>query len=120
MAVAVALARARLASCSATAAEAILTTLPCSAPKRAKREGVDLDHRVLAGLDEADIEVGHQRLDLKPAADRREHDELLAGGDDLPDRRHSHLLDDAVRGSIKPADRAKTAGIRGEAARRAR
>ena len=43
----------------------MLTTLPCSAPKRCERKGVDLDHRVLAGLDEADIEIGHERLDLK-------------------------------------------------------
>ena len=30
-----------------------------------ERKGVDLDHGVLAELDEADIEIGHQRLDLQ-------------------------------------------------------
>ena len=66
-----------------------------------EREGVDLDHRVLAGLDEADIEVGHQHLDLKLAADRRQHDELLARGDDLAHRGDGYLLNDAVRGRIE-------------------
>ena len=68
-----------------------------------EREGVDLDHRVLAGLDEADIEIGDQRLDLKLAADRRQHDELLAGGDDLADRGDGHLLNDAVGWRVKPS-----------------
>src|SRR3984957_1925541 len=33
-----------------------------------EREGVNLDHRVLAGLDETDIEIRHKRFDLKLAA----------------------------------------------------
>ena len=78
-------------------AEAMLTTSPCSAPKRVKGKSVDLDHRLLAGLDEADIEIGHERLDLE--ACRRSasgQQELLAGGDDLADRGDGHLLDHAV------------------------
>ena len=64
-------------------------------------EGVDLDHGVLAGLDEADVEIGDERLDLKLAAVRRDHDELLAGGDDLADRGDGRLLNDAVDRRVK-------------------
>ena len=68
-------------------------------------EGVDLDHRRLAELDEADVEIGDERLDLKLAAVRRDRGELLAGGDDLADRGHRRLLHDAVDRRVKPGVR---------------
>ena len=61
-----------------------------------ERERVDLDHRRLPELDEADVDVGHQRLDLKLAVRGRDHRELLAGRDHLADRRHRRLLHHAV------------------------
>jgi len=70
-----------------------------------KGKGVDLDHGRLAELDEADVEIGDERLDLEPAAVWRDRGELLAGGDDLADRGHRRLLHDAV-------DRCREAGVR--------
>ncbi len=63
MAAAAALASAHFASSSSgIAAQATFITLPFSTSKR-----VNIDHGRLGELDEANVEIGDDRLDLKPA-----------------------------------------------------
>ena len=59
-------------------------------------EGVDLDLGVLAGTDEADVAVGHHRLDLELAVDRHQHEQRLRRRHDAADGVDGELLHDAV------------------------
>ena len=65
-------------------------------PVAGEVEGVDLDRRFLAGMDEADVLVRHQRLDLERAFRGHHRHEGLGRGDDAADGVDRQLLHDAV------------------------
>ena len=61
-----------------------------------KWPSVDLDRRVLADLDEPDVEIGDERFNLQRSLVGRNDDQLLPGRHHLADSGHRHLLRDAV------------------------